>query len=510
MEHEISIIPRPFSIEEREEQFSISDSFLIIKEPLSSSLKTSISNLLSNIGINYSFSASAYDVNLIQSKEYNGKLLNNSESYYLDVEENGICLYASSNPGFFYGFVSIAQLVMTYKTFIPCVTIYDKPAFQWRGFLLDTSRSFYTVDFIKKVIDLCAFHKLNTFHWHLTDDQGWRLPIEGYPLLTEIGSQRMAARKPKVYDGMDEDNVFRRRYYTEDEIKEVVKYAGERFVNIVPEIELPGHVSALLAAYPEFGCTGGPYQVEHRWGIFPDILCSGNDKIFELYDAIFASVAKLFPGKYVHIGGDECRTARWQRCQKCQKRMKEEHLDNTNQLQTWVTAKMVKILEKYNKTPIGWDEVLENTEKISVPDDLIVQSWRGIEGGERATNLQHKVIMSPQTMCYLNLKPYDNFEEPGMLGYTTMEKAYEYSPVTKGMSPKNTHLVLGGECALWTEEIRSSRLAEYLMFPRFCAISECLWLSESDKDFDKLLNNMKDHKKRLDKLDVLYYKGPAK
>lgn len=506
----ISLIPYPISLIEKKGFFNIRNNAVVVSNCFDENLDSIIKSLLLKVGLECNFSTSNPDILLNSSDSYKEYSLKDNESYCVDINSENISIYASGKAGIFYAFESLVQLLITYKKNIPCLSIYDKPAYKWRGFLLDTSRSFYTVDFIKKVLDLCAFHKLNTFHWHLTDDQGWRFPVEGYPLLTEIGGKRLAPRKPKVMEGLNEDNSYRRRYYTEEEIKDIVKYADDRFINIVPEVDIPGHSSALLASYPEFGCTGGPYQVEHRWGVFSDILCAGNDNIFKIYDAVFASLEKLFPGKYVHIGGDECRTTRWEKCPKCQQRMKDENLDNTNQLQSWVTKKMVELLEKHGKIPIGWDEVLENTEKIPVPEDLIVQSWRGTEGGEKAVKLNHNVIMSPHYMTYVNYKPYDNFEEPGMLDVITIEKSYTFSPVTEGMSEEDSHLVMGGECALWTEELRSSRMAEYLMFPRLCAIAECLWLKKSDKDYNRFLNNLNEHKKRLDYLDVLYYKGPAK
>ena len=511
MSKQISLIPYPRLLENKDGLFNFTS--IVVHSEFSNSLNSQIIyQLKSKTNISCSFSTNCDEANLILHKatSFNNKDLTAKESYYISVLEDKVNIYASCDNGSFYGVISLIQLIMSYNNAIPCLNIYDMPKYSWRGFLLDTSRSFYTIDFIKKVIDLCAFHKLNTLHWHLTDDQGWRFPVKDYPLLTEIGSKRMAARKPLALEGLNEENAYRDRFYSEEEIKEVVKFASDRYVNIVPEVELPGHSSALLACYPQFGCTGGPYQVEHRWGIFPDVLCAGNDKIFELYDSIFSSLNNLFPSKYIHIGGDECRTTRWDKCPKCQARMKAEGLDNSRQLQTWVTAKMVALLKKYDKIAIGWDEVLDNTEKIPVPKDLIVQSWRGIEGGEKAAQLNHKVIMSPQTMCYLNLKPYDSFEEPGMLGFTTIKRAYNFSPITKGIKEENAHNIIGGECALWTEELRSSRLAEYLIFPRLCAISECLWLSESDKNYDRFIDNLESHKNRLDILDVLYYKGPAK
>ena len=485
MKEQISLIPYPYSLEQKEGAFTSSSS---------------------------NFEALLQNVEFSTPSIFDDFSLVDNEAYVLEIKNDKINIYTSklSNEGSFYATQTLKQLYLTYKNSLPCLIIKDKPEYKWRGMMLDTCRSFYSVDFIKKLLDALAFHKFNRFHWHLTDDQGWRLPVPEYPLLTEVGSVRKAHTCPESIEGFHDTPDLEKKYYSDEEIKEIVAYAKERYIEIVPEIELPGHVSALLAAYPEFGCTGGPYNVENRWGIFPDVLCLGNDDIFKIYDAIFATVERLFPGKYIHIGGDECLSTRWQKCPKCLQRMKEQNLSNPSQLQSWATQKMVKLAISHGKIPIGWDEVLDNTDKIPLPSEVIVQSWRGFEGGERAVNLNHHVIMSPQTHTYLNLKNIASYEEPGRLGVTTVEKAYSYSPFTNNMKHSHKAFILGGECNLWTEALPHSKVAEYLIFPRLCAISECLWLSEENKDFSRFEQNLTLHKKRLHDTGYQYYDGGLK
>ncbi len=509
MRNEKTIIPFPFNTEEKAGFFKNEGKIsLEIDNNISTSQKDFFYEYLLNAGLNLDKnSKGSKSININLNKGDEAHPLENTEAYTLEVGENQIKINASSTAGAFYALVSLKALLLSDNTKIDCTFIYDKPEYEWRGFLLDTCRSFYSTDFIKKIIDMCAFHKMNRFHWHLTDDQGWRIAIPEYPKLTEIGSKRFANTSPLTPDVGNSTNLNRRLFYTDKEITEIVEYAQKRNIEIIPEIELPGHSSALLAAYPEFGCKGDSYKVENRWGIFEDVLCAGNDKIFELYDAIFKTVSRLFPAKWIHIGGDECPTSMWEKCPKCQKRIKDEGLSSTKELQPWVTKKMTDIVLSYGKTPIAWDEVIDNTEKSPISKDVIVQSWRGVEGGEKAVKMNHKVIMSPQTMCYLNLKNINSDEEPGRLGFITTKKAYSYTPITKEMSKDCFDSVLGGECTFWAEEMPYSRMVEYMMFPRFCAISESLWLPEDKKDFERFSESVVEQKKRLAKLDVLFYNG---
>ena len=431
---------------------------------------------------------------------YNKNLLN--ESYILDVSEDAIRVRAVSDTGFFYAEITLRQLFMTFGGSIPCLHIEDIPEYEWRGLMIDVCRTFYPVEFILKMIDAAAFHKLNRFHWHLTDDQGWRFNVPEYPRLAEIGSRRKSLRLPA-------SEAPKGGFYTDDEIRRVVEYAAERHIIVVPEVETPGHASAVLAAYPELGCTGGPYYVEDRFGIFDDVLCAGNNAVFTVFEKVFDTVCRLFPGQYVHIGGDECPRTRWKECPKCQVRMKQEGLSDENMLQGFLTSKFAKMLEERGKIPVGWDEVLDGTSSFGLPSSLIVQSWRGMSGGEKASSLGHKVIMSPNTAgCYLDYKNLDDPLEPGNLGIITVKDSYDFSPVSQEMSEGARRNVLGGQGNLWTELIYAAKIAEYMIFPRLCALSEAFWLSSAEKDFSSFSARLGIHKKRLDAMDIQYYKGP--
>lgn len=482
MKEHISLIPYPYSLEEASGTYKTPGSFKKL----------------------------VFEAKKIKAAVFEDFSLENPESYALTITPDLITIYSSAPQGEFYAEQTLHELYLSYKKALPCLKIKDKPEFKWRGFLLDTCRSFYTVDFIKKMLDVLALHKFNTFHWHLTDDQGWRFNVPQYPNLVKIGSERIDNTLPEEHYGYWDFCKNEKHYYTDKEIKDIVDYASERFITIIPEVEFPGHVSALLTSYPEFGCTGGPYKVENRWGIFPDVLCLGNDKIFGFYDAVFSTLERLFPSKYIHIGGDECPSERWVTCPKCQERMRQNNLSKTSELQSWGTTQIVKCVLKHNKIPIGWDEVLDNTEKIPLPPELIVQSWRGEEGGEIALKKDHKVIMSPVTHVYLNLKNKESLEEAGRLGVITCEKTYSFSPFTKKMDKEKKEGVLGGECCLWTEALPSSKIAEYLLFPRLSAVSECLWLSQDKKDFSRFSQNLVLHKMRLHDLNFLYYDGELK
>lgn len=517
MKERITIVPYPFEVKEYDEVYKrCGDTVLVCTDKSQTQVENSvIEKLFENAGLKVLFcdeckadAGNGMLVNLVKTDVYDEKPLGSEGGYGLEIKNQFISIYASTKNGFLYGLTSLCQIFMNDE--IPCCSIYDKPAYEWRGFLLDTCRTFYSVEFIKKMLDACLFHKMNVFHWHLTDDQGWRFNIPEYPLLLEIGSKRKAHTVPESEDKFYEEGGAVRQYYTDEEIADVLSYAEHRGIMVVPEVEFPGHASALLAAYPEFGCTGGPYNVENRFGIFPDVMCLGNDKLFDLFEKIISTVTRLFPSKYFHIGGDECMHERWEVCPKCKKRMAENKLLNASQLQSWGTQKIVKMILAHDRIPIGWDEVLDNTEIIPLPEDIIVQSWRGIEGGEIAVKQNHKVIMSPQTHCYMDHKNLKSFEEPGRLGVITLETAYSYSPVTENMSEEAYKYVLGGEGTLWAEAPYASKIAEYMIFPRFCAIAESLWLPLEKKSFERFTGNLDNHKQRLHKLGYLYYDGAVK
>lgn len=440
-------------------------------------------------------------IDLVQTDDLNAA----PESYCLGILADRIRLSAATAVGVFRGLQTLRQLLLSgYNDgalSIPCGIIEDAPRFSWRGFMLDCSRHFYAIEFIKNLLDALSLQHINVFHWHLSDDQGWRLPVKRYPLLTEIGSRRQDHRhRGKYFSG----------FYTEEEIRDLVAYAAERHIEVVPEIDLPGHTSALLAAYPGLGCTGGPYRVEDRFSIFEDVLCAGNDDIFSLAETLFDTLAELFPSQYVHIGGDEVRFRRWAECPKCCERMKNLGLANPIQLQSWITSRLAQMLRQRNKTAIGWDEVLENTEKFPLPEDFIIMSWRGQEGGNTAAAQGHRVIMTPYNHgCYLDYKHIDDPEEPGQLSVNTVAMAYNMEPVTPEMDSNAASLVLGGQGNLWSEIIYAGKIAEYMIFPRICAIAETLWSEKNSRNLENFNKRLAIHQHRLDRLGLIQYRGSS-
>ena len=431
------------------------------------------------------------------------------EGYRLVISKENITLEASSPSGMFNGEQTFRQLSLSEtkdgKLALPCAEITDYPRFSWRGFMLDSSRYFYSVPFIKNLLDVLSMHHINRFHWHLTDDQGWRFHVAQYPLLTEIGSVRKNFRVRMQTPAAC--------FYTEEEIRQIVDFAAQRHIEIIPEVNFPGHVSSVLASYPQLGCTGGPYQVEERHGIFEDVLCAGNDQIFDLAEKAYAALAGLFPSKWVHIGGDEVLFDRWEACPKCQKRLADLGLGKPAELQSWITQKLVKLLAEQGKIAIGWDEVLEDSQKFKLPKETVILSWRGDEGGIRASGLGHNVIMAPNTKgCHLDYKHYDSPEEPGQTfeGSASVYKSYSMDPVPRELNEKDAQYILGGQCNMLSELIYAGKIAEYMIFPRLCAIAETLWTPKEEKNFDDFAERLAVHQKRLDCLEINQYRGRLK
>ena len=440
------------------------------------------------------------------------------EGYRLEIGAGGMTLSASAGAGLWHGLQTIRQLLLSgngssesqpecpfpavggadSSYCIPAGKMEDYPRFRWRGLMLDCSRHFYSPGFIKKLLRALSLHHINIFHWHLTDDQGWRLPVKAYPLLTEIGSKR---RDHRVHDR------FTGGFYIEEDIRGIVAFAAARHIEVVPEVDLPGHTSSVLACYPGLGCTGGPYRVEDRFGIFEDVLCAGNDAIFDLGAAVFDTLAELFPSPYIHIGGDEVRFNRWEECPKCRKRLAETGLETPRELQSWITVKYAKMLSERGKIGIGWDEVLEDTEKYKLPKEVVVMSWRGKKGGLAASSRGHHVIMAPNTEgCYLDYRHNDDPDELGRLNISRISSIYNMDP-TDSMSGEEAGLVLGGQGNLWSEVIYSGKIAEYMIFPRICALSEGLWSPREQKDLDDFARRLPAHQARLEKLGILQYRG---
>jgi hexosaminidase len=422
------------------------------------------------------------------------------ESYTLMISPTGITIDAANSDGIYHGLQIVRQLLMIMDRDggISCAVIKDYPRFSWRGLMLDCSRNFFTVEFIKKLIDTVSLYHINKFHWHLSDDQGWRLPVKKYPLLTEIGSKRFDTRRRDAYYG---------GFYTVKEIKEIIAWAASRHVEVVPEIDLPGHTSAVLAAYPGLGCTGGPYRVEDRFGVFDDVLCAGNDSLWDLSAAVFDTLAAFFPSKYVHIGGDEVSFKRWTECPKCREKMKVWNVKEASGLQAWITARLVTMLAERGKIAIGWDEIIDNKEEAKkLPKELVIMSWRGRAGGDAAVRMGHSVIMTPNSDgCYFDYKQIDSPEEPGQPFPKSLYQLYALNPVSKGMTKKEAALVLGAQGNLWTEYIYASKIAEYMIFPRICTLAEVLWTPEANKNFENFKKRLTLNNNRLERLDILYH-----
>lgn len=428
-----------------------------------------------------------------------------AEAYQLKVGKDLITIEGDDAAGTFYGMQTLIQLMPVQSApayWLPGVNISDQPRFAYRGLHLDVCRHFFPVSFVKKYIDLLSMHKMNTFHWHLTDDQGWRIEIKRYPKLQEI-----ASRRKETMEGRYADNKFDGKpyggFYTQEDIKEVVAYAAERHVTVIPEIEMPGHALAALAAYPNLGCTGGPYAVGTKWGVLDDVFCAGNDSTFQFLQNVLEEVMILFPSTYIHIGGDECPKVRWDKCPKCQARMKAEGLKDGHALQSYFIRRMEKWLNEKGRQIIGWDEILEG----GLAPNATVMSWRGIEGGIAAAKQHHDVIMTPGGFVYFDHYQSQGKNEPLAIGgFTPVSKVYGYDPVPEGLTPKEASYIKGAQANLWTEYIGSPEHAEYMVYPRAVALAEVLWSPKEKKDFDGFLERLKRHLPRLEKKGVNYAK----
>jgi hexosaminidase len=421
------------------------------------------------------------------------------EGYRLAVTRSSIRMEAATQNGLYYGVQSLLQLLPPQiesrkKTVaawqVPCVDITDVPRFSYRGVLLDCCRHFSTIDEIKKMLDLFAIYKINKFHWHFTEDQAWRIEIKRYPKLTEIGSNRVDDGKP--YGG----------FYTQDQIKEVIGYAAERNIEIIPEIEMPGHALAALSAYPELSCTGGPFQPRTIWGVEDDVFCVGNEAMYTFFYNVLDEVCALFPSKYVHIGGDECPKDRWKNCPKCQAVMQREGLKNEMELQSYFTKKMEQYLATKGKRLFGWDEILEG----GVAPSAMIMSWRGEQGGIDAANAGHDVVMTPTGYVYLDHYQGDMLCEPLKIGgFSTLQNVYSYDPIPKAIAADKAHHVLGLQGNLWQEYLYEPNQIEFQLFPRVTAIAEVGWTQPEKKDVTDFIKRMDDQQVRWDYHDVNYY-----
>ena len=421
------------------------------------------------------------------------KDINNTEGYAINITNKGIVVRGKTAAGVFYGCQTLRKTMPTLKNAdgtavieMPAVAITDEPRFECRGMHLDCSRHFYKASFVKQYIDMLALHNMNRFHWHLTDDQGWRFAVDKYPKLATIASQRngtMLGHCPNVIDHTPYGG-----YYTDEEIKDIIKYAADRYITIIPEVDMPGHMMAVLAAYPELGCTGGPYETAMRWGIFEDILCAGNPKSYEFLEAVLDKVCDLFPSRYIHIGGDEAPRTRWEKCPKCQAIIAKEGIvakDGHSKealLQGYLTHKVQAYLEAKGRRIIGWDELLG----CDVDTTATIMSWRGSEPGAKGAKLGHDVIMTPMPHCYFDFyQTKETRDEPVAIGnFLDVAKVYAMQPVADGLSPEAAKHIIGVQANVWTEYITCPEYVEYMILPRMAALAEVQWMPESQKNFD--------------------------
>ncbi len=425
-----------------------------------------------------------------------------SEKYELNIQGNKIAIKASGE-GLKNAFESLKQLMHAHKkenTFsIPSCFIIDSARFQWRGMHLDVSRHFFDKAFVKKYIDYISMYKMNVFHWHLTDDQGWRIEIKKYPKLTEIGAHRKGSMIGH-YNQHQFDTINHGGFYTQEDIKEIVAYAKLKHVTIVPEIEMPGHAKAALAAYPQLACTAGPFEVEKQWGVFDDVFCP-KPETFQFLEDVLTEVIALFPGEYIHVGGDECPKERWKKCADCQLLIKHKGLKDEHELQSYFIQSMEKFLNKNNKKLIGWDEILEG----GLAPNAAVMSWRGVEGGIAAAKQNHYVVMTPGSHCYFDhYQGHASIEPLAIGGYTPLEKVYDYNPIPTELNKNESKYILGAQANIWTEYITTSQGVEYAALPRMAALAEVLWTPLENKNLTRFLKDIQVHFNYLDLFKTNY------
>ncbi|MCS2491412.1 beta-N-acetylhexosaminidase [Bacteroides fragilis] len=426
------------------------------------------------------------------------------EGYKLQITPEKVLLTGGSEAGVFYGIQTIHKALPILKdgkvaAALPAGTVTDFPRFRYRGFMIDVGRHFFPVSYLKQMIDLMALHNINYFHWHLTEDQGWRIEIKKYPKLTEIGSKRDSTIidwETKKFDGKPHSG-----FYTQDEAREIVRYAADRFITVVPEIDLPGHTTAALASYPELGCTGGPYKVLCSFGVFPDVLCAGNDQTLQFTKDVLDEIMDIFPSEYIHIGGDECPKSRWEKCPKCQAKIKELGIkalpkhSKENQLQTYFMSELEKEINAHGRRMLGWDEVLEG----GLTPNSTIMSWRGIQGGIEAARQHHDVIMTPIQRLY-----FSNPRINKMTGFEWMNRVYNFEPVPAELTDAEKKFVIGTQGCIWTEWTADSTKMEWQILPRMAALSEIQWTLPEHKNFERFMERLPEMLKIYFSLDYGY------
>lgn len=522
----VEIIPQPKAITLNDGQFTINAATKLFVDVENDEVKQIASLLVEQIK-----SSSGLELTMIENEKIEREknfiafqLLEekrNDEAYQLIVDDKSILVNASKPAGLFYGLQTLLQLfppeIYTENTLskeelvIPALEIKDEPRFSYRGMHLDVSRHFFPKEFIKKYIDLIAFHKMNTFHWHLVDDQGWRIEIKKYPKLTEIGAWRVD-REDKIWGNRPEatqgEEATYGGFYTQEDIKEIVEYARKKYVTIIPEIEMPAHVMSAIAAYPELACNGENINVP-TGGVWPitKIYCAGNDNTFTFLENVLTEVMELFPSEYIHVGGDEATKTAWEGCPKCQARIKNEQLENVEELQSYFITRIEKFLNANNRKLVGWDEILEG----GLAPEATVMSWRGEQGGIAAAKSSHFAIMTPGSHCYFDHYQGDPDMEPVAIGgYTSLRKVYSYEPVPEELNEQEARYILGAQANLWTEYVYDGKHAEYMIVPRMAALAEVVWSPKENKDWDNFNTRLQTQFQRYDYLEVNYCEGTTK
>ena len=526
----IQIIPQPVSVKPGVGKFQInSKTVLVVSNGVDDNAADFFNKYLKQFYGKQLIKVKSASNNFIKITTLQTLLPGKEGAYTLTVSSTGISIYGQTASVAFAGMQTIIQLLPTTSLLkknvatsisIPQVSISDYPRFGYRGIHLDCSRHFWPVDFVKKYIDYLALHKFNTFHWHLTDDQGWRIEIKKYPKLTSVGGWRNGTIIGR-YPGTGNDNLHYGGFYTQAEIKEIVKYAAQRFITIIPEIEMPGHASAAIAAYPELSCfpneptfsffpkqcvwsgdTTGK-QVQQTWGVFDDVFCAGKENTFKVLQDVLDEVLTLFPSRYIHIGGDECPKENWKRCAQCQQRMKDEHLKDEHELQSYFIQRVEKYLNGKGRRIIGWDEILEG----GLAPNATVMSWRGEQGGIDAAKQNHDVIMTPGNPVYFDHSQSTNEDSVTIGGYNPIEKVYAYEPIPKELNEDQAKHILGAQANMWAEYMAYPSKVEYHLFPRIAALSEVLWSPKESKSWENFQIRLNTLFKRYDLMKINYSKA---
>ncbi|WP_346858051.1 family 20 glycosylhydrolase [uncultured Draconibacterium sp.] len=509
---EIDVIPQPVSVIKNSGNFKLTENTNLLFNVTSSSekdfvdLATSLIQDGAGLTLQHKNSSANPEGNILVqiNNPFNSEL--GTEGYKLSIKNDRVFLYANTTSGLFYGMQTIWQLLTANSSnSLPCMEITDYPRFGWRGMHLDVSRHFMPVDFIYKYIDYIAMHKMNVFHWHLVDDQGWRIEIKKYPKLTEIGAFRADrenldwnSRKTPIKGNEAKYGGF----YSQEDVKAIVAYAQKKHVTVIPEIEMPAHVMSALAAYPELSCTG-EYQAVPPGGVWPitHIFCAGKEETFNFLEDVLSEVMELFPSTYIHIGGDEATKTEWEKCELCQNRMKQESLKDEHELQAYFIKRIEKFLNKNGRQLIGWDEILEG----GLNPSATIMSWRGSGPGTEAAKLGHDVVMTPTSHCYFDYYQGDPSLEPKAFGgKITLKKVYHYEPVPENLTTEEAKHIIGAQANIWTEQMPNGKHVEYMIMPRMTALSEVLWSTKESRDWGNFSKRMETQYQRFEKLDINY------